>query len=148
MTQDLMAACVFSACNGRFRDVTYPYRANKNTVYVMVLDCRFETFAFHCFEIYDAELLLAAPSLLTDTLDDPEIMFKVAETLDYGDFQNTGQYYNLTLSKVIPDDPACRRLVRELYAVNPAAVCRIQLLDEFGELRPATDALFSEDCFM
>ena len=149
MTQDVMAACVFSACSDRFQDVTFPHRVNKINVYVMALDCRFETFVFHFFEVYDAPIILAAPSLLTDTLDDPELLFELTDTLLYcGEIKNTGQYYPLNLFNVIPDVPDCRRLVRELYAVNPAAVCNIQLLDEKGELRPATDVLISEDLSM
>ena len=149
MTQDVMATCVFSACSDRFHEVTYPYRANKINVYVMALDCQFETFVFHFFEVYDAPIILAAPSLLTDTLDEPELLFELADTLLCCDeIKNTGLCYPLNLFKVIPDVPDCRRLVRELYAVNPAAVCHIQLLDEKGELRPATDTLFSKDCLM
>jgi hypothetical protein len=136
-----MASTLYENVAGIYTQVSQPQCHNGQGPYILAITKKDDSFEFHCFEIMDAETFLADPETTSANFIETEFLFTVADTLDLHEIENTGQYFVICLCKVIPDLPACRYKVRELYAIKPELVANLLFLSAPGILFPATDVV-------
>lgn len=139
MTHNIMASTLYENVAGTYPQVSQPQCHNGQGPYILAITKKDDSFEFHCFEIMDAETFLADPETTSATFVETDFLFTVADTLDLQEIENSGLYFVISLCKVIPDLPACRYKVRELYAIKPELVANLLFLSDTDILFPATD---------
>lgn len=92
---------------------------------------------FFCFSFADADEFLDQPEDLPTALQSPEFPFTLAAALDLNHLEGSGQYYQLTYNKIVPDEPACRTSLKMLWQSNAQTASLISLLGTDGVLVPA-----------
>lgn len=92
---------------------------------------------FFCFSFADADEFLDQPEALPTALQSPEFPFALAAALDLDHLEGSGQYYQLTYNKVVPDEPACRTALKMLWQSDAQTASLISLLSTDGVLMPA-----------
>ena len=92
---------------------------------------------FLCFSFATADEFLAQPDALPAALQDPDFPFALAEALDLDHLTGSGELYQLTYNKVIPDVPACRVALHALRQTDADAFGMVSLLNATEGLLPA-----------
>ena len=92
---------------------------------------------FVCFSFADVDEFLAQPAALPAALQDPDFPFVLAEALDLDHLTGSGELYQLTYNKVIPDVPACRAALPALRQTDADAFGLVSLLSATEGLLPA-----------
>lgn len=95
---------------------------------------------FFCFSFADADEFLSQPAALPAALQDPDFPFVLADALDLDHLFGSGELYQLTFNKVIPDVPACRAALPALHQADANAFRVVALLSDTDGLLPATFA--------
>ena len=91
---------------------------------------------FFCFAFADTDEFLAQPEFLPVALQDPDFPFVLADALDIEHLTGSGELYQLTFSKIVPDVPACRAALYSLRYSDADAVRLISLLSDTDRLLP------------
>ena len=93
MKQEEMLSQLRLIFASRYKQVSTPQYYQGQGPYLMTLDETYDTYEFHCYEITDAEIFLSAPEQFSVGLDDPEFLFKVADTLNLQGVKDSGRYF-------------------------------------------------------
>ena len=91
---------------------------------------------FFCFSFADTDEFLSQPDALPAALQDPDFPFVLADALDIEHLTGSGELYQLTFSKIVPDVPACRAALYSLRYSDADAVRLISLLSDTDRLLP------------
>ena len=145
MNRNLMMSALYANIAGIYTQVSLPQCHDGLGPYLLALSKNEDTFAFHCFEILDAETFLTDPETVATTFIDIDFLFGLADTLDLCTIRHSSRDYLIWLRKVLPDLPVCRCKVRELYAAKPELAANLMFLSDSDILFPATDIVFIPD---
>ena len=144
MNQEKMILEFHKVCATLYEQVSEPQYYQGQGPYLMALMINQEEIEFYCYEIMDAEAFLSAPEKCPPAFQEPEFLFKIADTLKLDGIANSGCYFHLHLRRVIPDIPACHVALQKLNATTPELIGKIFLIDDSGKLFPAPDILFKQ----
>ena len=115
--------------------------------FIIAMDEHDGTPKFFCFSFADTNEFIAQPDDLPRALQSEEFPFELADHLDIGHLDNSGQIYQFTFMKIVPDVPACRGAVKELLKTDSQTASLISLMRPDGSLLPA-QSLYGEQTML
>ena len=89
---------------------------------------------FFCFSFADTDEFLAHPGALPLALESEDFPFAMLGCLELAHLENTYKYYPFTYNKIVPDEPACRLAVQQLWHTNAKAASLISLMGADSQL--------------
>lgn len=96
---------------------------------------------FFFYEAIDVETFLADPEKMPTAFTQANFLFSSTDNLDLTNIEPTGRDYVLYTMRLVPDAPACRLTIQQLFTTNPDQLINIALLDEEGKIIPAVNVL-------
>jgi hypothetical protein len=105
--------------------------------FLFAVDEKFGEPKFFCFSFADADEFLRHPAALPLALESDNFPFALSEALDLDHLEGSGEFYQLTYYKIIPDDLACRNAVKRLWQSDRKTTSLIALLGLDGAFLPA-----------
>jgi len=127
-----LASLLMYECRNTFSQVSEPQYYEGEGPFIIALDEVGGEFVFYFFAIVDVDEFLATPDASPRAFAVEDFFHMAADRLDLSHIKHTGQYFRLTIRKVVPDDPACRLALQSLGEVNEETAARILLVGRDG----------------
>lgn len=133
MTPEEILVFLHSRCGAKgFLQVSAPLVYAEEGPFVFSL-AKYEG-EYYCFafEIQDAARFLADPAAQPSVFSDDGFYELVARNIDFSVLLGGNECHALVRHKIIPDEPACRMAVQELWRSNPREASRILMVAPDG----------------
>ena len=137
MTKDQMMERIIFVSKTHCSQTSEPHFFEGEGPFIIAMDEHDGTPKFFCFSFTEADEFVAQPDDLPRALQSDTFPFEIADHLDIGHLDNSGQIYPFTFMKIVPDLPACRAAVKVLFKTNAQAASLISLMRPDGSLLPA-----------
>lgn len=137
MTKDQMMEKILFTSRLHCSQTSEPQYYEGEGPFIMAMDEHDGTPKFFCFSFTAADEFVAQPDDLPRALQSEEFLFVLADQLDIGHLDNSGQVYQFTYMKIVPDLPACRSAVKKLWETDLHTASLIALMRPDGSLLPA-----------
>ena len=134
MTLSELTELTLSACRANCGQVASPQYYGSEGPFVVAMNEINGEPCFFCFSFADTDEFLACPGALPLALESDDFPFTMLGCFDLAHLKNTYKYYPFTYNKIVPDEPACRLAVQQLWRTNAKAASLISLLGAAGQL--------------
>ena len=126
----MQARCIAA----ELKDISPPVYYEGAGPFVFAREDGDEGFRLYVFEPLSAEQFLADPLALSDVYTQDGFYDLVGQHIDLTPLHYTGAYHPLIRYKVIPDEPACRQVLKDICLGKADAnqVIRIMLISPDG----------------
>jgi hypothetical protein len=139
MTKSELTKLMVHICKDHCTQVAEPQYYAGEGPFIIALDDNEGESKLFCFSIADTPEFLAHPEALPLAFYSEDFLFVLADHLELEHLENTGNYYKMTYTKIVPDEAACRVAVQKLWYADAKTASYISLLGPDCDLKPAKE---------
>ena len=121
-----------------FDQVSEPLYHNGEGPFFMATQEQDGDVKFYFYEANTVEAFLADPQKLPSAFVEADFLFSATDGLDMTNVEQSQRDYALYMIRLAPDSPACRQAIRELSEKDPEQLLNIALMNDQGNIVPAS----------
>ena len=117
----------------------------KDGPYFLALVTDTSPWQIHLYEILDEVSFFTDPGTLPQVFSSGLFLYEALKSMKFPVDEALQEKLKLSPRKIVPDSPACRRVVERLFHTHPAIASGIFLMTDAGALFSAQDLLKHPD---
>ena len=128
-----------------YEHLSKPLYVQKEGPYFVALVTETSPWQIHLYEILDEVAFLTEPSELPPVFASGLFLYEALKSMKFPVDDALHEKLKLSPRKIVPDTPACRRVIEQLFRTQPVIASGIFLMTNAGALFSAQDLLKHPD---
>ena len=124
-----------------YENLSKPLYVKEDGPYFVALVTETSPWQMHLYEILDEVSFLTDPGTLPQIYSSGLFLYESLKTMNFPVDDALHEKLKLSPRKIVPDTPACRRAIEQLFHTHPAIASGIFLMTGAGDLFSAQDLL-------
>ena len=145
MNKHAMARAFAHGAATIYEHLSKPLYVKKDGPYFVALVTDTSPWQIHLYEIFDEVSFFTDPGTLPQVFTSGLFLYEALKSMNFPVDDALHEKLKLSPRKIVPDSPACRRVVERLFHTHPAIASGIFLMTDAGALFSAQDLLKHPD---
>ena len=145
MNKHAMARAFAHGATTIYEHLSKPLFVKKDGPYFLALVTDTSPWQIHLYEILDEVSFFTDPGTLPQVFSSGLFLYEALKSMKFPVDEALQEKLKLSPRKIVPDSPACRRVVERLFHTHPAIASGIFLMTDAGALFSAQDLLKHPD---
>ena len=145
MNKHAMARAFAHGAATIYEHLSKPLYVKKDGPYFVALVTDTSPWQIHLYEILDEVSFFTDPGSLPQVFTSGLFLYEALKSMNFPVDDALHEKLKLSPRKIVPDTPACRRVVERLFHTHPAIASGIFLMTDAGALFSAQDLLKHPD---
>ena len=145
MNKKVMTRTFASGAAKIYEHLSKPLYVKKDGPYFVAVVTETSPWQIHLYEILDEVSFFTDPGTLPQVFTSGLFLYEALKSMNCPVDDALHEKLKLSPRKIVPDSPACRRVVERLFHTHPAIASGIFLMTDAGALFSAQDLLKHPD---
>ena len=145
MNKKVMTRTFASGAAKIYEHLSKPLYVKKDGPYFVAVVTETSPWQIHLYEILDEVSFFTDPGTLPQVFTSGLFLYEALKSMSFPVDDALHEKLKLSPRKIVPDSPACRRVVERLFHTHPAIASGIFLMTDAGALFSAQDLLKHPD---